>query len=343
MRILSERKRGLVRASLTVWFAIAGTELITPGCGGEDASPSEPGGEQTDTESAGGSSERDAGSAKADATVQPARDAGQPARDAGRGDAGAGAGTATRDSGANGPARDGATVKDEDDGADPTRRFSFFVTSQAGLEGLAGNAKGFGGDLRFGKANGLDGADEICRQLAESSMPDNGKTWRAFLSVTKGPDGAPVNAIDRIGEGPWYDRTGRLLAMNKAALMNTRPQGADPVIANDLPNEEGVPNHDPGTGTIDNHNTMTGSTGMGTLDTRGLTATCQDWTDASASGGKPHCGVTWPRGQLQHWISTLDEGGCAPGATPRGAEAGPSGSVGGYGGYGGFYCFALTP
>ena len=88
-------------------------------------------------------------------------------------------------------------------------RFSFFVTSW-----LSGSAAGFGGDLRFGKADGLSGGDEICRVIAESSLPGSGaKGWRAFLSVTKGADGKPVHAIDRVGEGPWYDRRGRLVAL----------------------------------------------------------------------------------------------------------------------------------
>ena len=222
-------------------------------------------------------------------------------------------------------------------------RFSFFVTSQAGLAKLAGNPNGFGGNLKLDKADGLSGADEICRRLAETTAPGNGKTWRAFLSVTKGPDGMPVHAIDRIGEGPWYDRLGRMFATNKAGLMSTRPQGADPLIVDDLPNEEGVPNHNPGTGIIDNHNVLTGSDTAGKLDAKGLMSTCQDWTSAVKEGGKPRCGVTWPRAQLTHWISTLNEGGCAPGSTPPGAEGGPQGTVGALGGYGGFYCFALTP
>ena len=38
-------------------------------------------------------------------------------------------------------------------------------------------------------------------------MPGAGqKPWRAFLSATAGEDGKQVNAIDRIGDGPWYDR-----------------------------------------------------------------------------------------------------------------------------------------
>jgi hypothetical protein len=229
-------------------------------------------------------------------------------------------------------------------GTSSAELFSFFMASQAGMTRLANNVKGFGGDLRFGQADGLSGADEICRQLAETSMPGNGKTWRAFLSVNQGPTGAPVNAIDRIGEGPWYDRLGRVFALNKAALLNERPEGADPLIANDLPNEDGVPNHNPGTGIIDNHNVLTGSDSDGTLGSNNLSDTCQNWTSSTSNGGRPRCGVSWPRANLIHWISTLNEGGCAPGTTPgNGAQSGPQGTVGALGGYGGIYCFALTP
>jgi hypothetical protein len=228
-------------------------------------------------------------------------------------------------------------------GAPSTELFSFFMTSQAGLVRLSENPDGFGGDLTFGQADGLSGADEICRQLAETSMPGNGKTWRAFLSVTEGPDGMPVDAIDRIGDGPWYDRLGRVVAMTREDILQDRPRGADPAIVDDLPNEDGVPNHDPGTGIIDNHNVLTGSTEQGTLDNQGLSATCQDWTSSESMGGRPRCGVSWPRASLLNWISVLNEGGCAPGATPPGANSGPSGTVGALGGYGGFYCFALTP
>src|SRR4051794_20945724 len=111
------------------------------------------------------------------------------------------------------------------------------------MQRLSGDQSGFGGDLRFGQADGLAGADEICRQIAEGSLPGSGKkTWHAFLSVTKDASGSPVNAIDRVGPGPWYDRLGRLIAMNPTDLAQTRPSGADPAILNDLPNEDGVPN-----------------------------------------------------------------------------------------------------
>ncbi|NLD99015.1 MAG: hypothetical protein GX640_04010, partial [Fibrobacter sp.] len=123
------------------------------------------------------------------------------------------------------------------------------MTSLKALRILSGNPKGFGGDLRFGKTGpgaGLLGADSICSCIAEMSMKGaRFKQWRAFLSVSKGPDGKQVNAIDRIGTGPWYDRLGRLLANNTSELLAQRPKNADPAIKNDLPNEDGIPNHQP--------------------------------------------------------------------------------------------------
>jgi hypothetical protein len=229
-----------------------------------------------------------------------------------------------------------------------TTKFSFFVPSQKVLEELSKSAKGFGGDLRFGETGpgaGLRGADKLCATIAERSLPGSSvKGWRAFLSVTADAKGKPVDAITRIGEGPWYDRVGRVFVPKKADLLNPRPMNGDATIQNDFPNESGIPNHDPGTGIIDNHNMLTGSSITGTMDSQGLTATCQDWTSSVSSGGRPRCGVSWPRGTfIVHWISVLNEGGCAPGTTPVGAESGPSGTVGALGGYGGFYCFALNP
>jgi hypothetical protein len=226
------------------------------------------------------------------------------------------------------------------------------VASQAGLQRLANNQNGFGGDLRFGKADGLSGADELCRQLAESSLPgSSSKTWRAFLSVKKGPTGAPVNAIDRVGNGPWYDRLGRTFAMNKAALLQPRPEGCDPAIVDDFPNENGVPNHAAdGVNQVNNHHMLTGSDESGKANT-GANDTCEDWTSAAVGGTAfamtgPAVGLAYPRGFMgdDSWIFNIREGGCAPGATPgNGAQLGPEGTVGASGGYGGFYCFALSP
>jgi hypothetical protein len=184
-----------------------------------------------------------------------------------------------------------------DASADGAPRFSFFVTSLAALQSLSGNPEGFGGDLRFGQPDGLSGADEICRQISLRSMPRNTKAWRAFLSVTQGPSGEPVHAIDRIGEGPWYDRLGRVVAMNTEDLVQTRPRGADPAIINDLPNEDGVPNQNPdGTGNVDNHHMLTGTNTGGRLYSSDWSSTCHDWTSSIGTDGRPHCGRSWPTG-----------------------------------------------
>jgi hypothetical protein len=274
--------------------------------------------------------------------------AGAPAPRAGTGVAQAGAGGAPQagQGGGTAGASGAPAAGSGGSGSTTDAHFSFFVTSLAGLQKLSKKQEGFGGDLRYGQPDGLSGADKICSELAESSMPGAGaKGWRAFLSATKGPDGMQVNAIDRVGAGPWYDRVGRVVAMTKAALANPRPQGADAMIMNDLPNEEGVPNRrpDPSQPAVNNHHFLTGSDAMGKL--YGATATCSDWTSTAQSAGRPRIGFSYPAGNRQHWISGQDEGGCGAGAVlvDMGGSDPSNPIVGSGGGYGGFYCFALKP
>jgi hypothetical protein len=222
------------------------------------------------------------------------------------------------------------------------------------MKTLSKNDQGFGGDLRFGETGdgaGLRGADKICTTIAETAMPGSSvKVWKAFLSTKAGgTGGAAVNAKDRVGQGPWYDRTGRLLAQNLTDLLQTRPKG-DAAIVNDLPNENGVPNHSDGAvgcsgnACPDNHDILTGTDTAGSLYAKGTNPTCDDWTSAVGSAGRPRCGHSWPRG-VQSWMSVLDEAGCAPGISL--VEMGPPNTsnptVGSGGGYGAIYCFALSP
>jgi hypothetical protein len=262
--------------------------------------------------------------------------------------------------------------------------FSFFVASRARMFALAeafnGSTKGWGGDLSYGTGDGLTGADKICTEIAEQSMPGNCRTWRAFLSTSK------VDAIDRVGTGPWYDRLNRTIANNLTELVETRPGGITvSSIRNNLPNEDGTPHHDEEVGCsdlnecADNHDVMTGSDSDGRLCTPttcpgfgfgggrgggGATTitdfTCEDWTlGTSKPGIAPRCGHTWPTGGFgmmpgggggeqvmeDDWISTLTESGCAPGYNLV-QDGGPmpdgNGSVGDGGGYGAIYCLALS-
>lgn len=239
----------------------------------------------------------------------------------------------------------------------PTEKFSFFVTSLGGMRELSKNEQGFGGDLRYGQATGLAGADKICTDLAEKSMPGAGaKGWRAFLSTAKGgSNDGPVHAKDRIGEGPWYDRNGRLVAMTLTALLNTRPMGADAAIINDLPNEEGVPNHqDTMPGADDNHDVVTGTNMQGMYDG---TPTCEDWTSTGGAAGTgggtmgggrggsrgPRIGHSWPAQSGMSWTTAHQAPGCAPSVSLVQMGGGSGTGIGNGGGYGGIYCFALKP
>jgi hypothetical protein len=75
---------------------------------------------------------------------------------------------------------------------------SFFVTSQTNKTGNLG---------------GLAGADGICTTLAMAAGQGN-KVWKAYLSTTT------EAAKDRIGQGPWFNAKGVLVAGNLAQLHN---------------------------------------------------------------------------------------------------------------------------
>jgi hypothetical protein len=255
--------------------------------------------------------------------------------------------------------------------------FSFFVASRARMfaaaEAFNGSTAGWGGDFRYGTADGLTGADKLCTEIAEQSLPGNCRTWRAFLSTSQ------VDAIDRVGSGPWYDRLNRTIANNLTELAETRPGGITvSAILHNLPNEDGTPHHNEEAGCTnlnqcaDNHDILTGSDTDGRVCTAETCAgigggmfpggggpgggttltdqTCENWTlGTSKPGIAPRCGHTWPtgggmQGGGDDWISHLTENGCAPGFNLV-QDGGPmpdgEGTVGDGGGYGGIYCLAL--
>lgn len=235
--------------------------------------------------------------------------------------------------------------------------FSFFVTSLSAMRSLSESPDGFGGDLRFGEEGedaGLRGADKICATIAETSMPGSpAKQWRAFLSTTT------VDARIRIGNGPWYDRMGRLIAQNLTDLLQDRPAGTDAVIHDDLPNELGAPNR---AGSAegendDNHDVVTASTASGEYDGSN---TCGDWTSTTAissdTGSEsglgslfgivmngPTVGHSWPAFSGTSWIGAHRAPGCSPSVSLLQTGPGFGTGIGNGGGYGGIYCFALSP
>lgn len=214
--------------------------------------------------------------------------------------------------------------------------FSFFYTSLAAMRTLSGNDDGFGGDLRFGEASGLAGADKICQTIAERVGSD-GASWRAFLSAVQGPDSKPVNAVDRIGSGPWFDHRGRLIAADLGSLIAERPNG-DIDAVSDLPDESGSGYMALGT----SYDVITGSNKLGLLKSDDPRNTCMDWTDRSLENVQLTAGHTWLAGGIANWIDAHPELSCRPGVKLDSSGVSDGTSIGAGGGWGGFYCFALA-
>ncbi|MBT5767534.1 MAG: hypothetical protein HOI58_11860 [Kordiimonadaceae bacterium] len=134
---------------------------------------------------------------------------------------------------------------------------SFFITSKG---------SGDGGNL-----GGLAGADMICKSLATAAGQGD-KDWKAYLS-TNGDGG--VNARDRIGQGPWYNAKGVMVAHdiddlhsdnNKLSKENSLSEMGMMINGRgDSPNQ---------------HDILTGSDLMGMM----CENTCSNWTSSAEDG-----------------------------------------------------------
>ncbi len=189
---------------------------------------------------------------------------------------------------------------------------TFFVTSVG-----VGN----GADL-----GGLDGADKHCQALAEAADA-KGKTWRAYLS-TQAKDGEPaVSAKDRIGEGPWHNAKGVVIAANLDSLhydnSNINYAGALNEYGNTI-NSGGMGN------SPNQHDILTGSNMDGTAISSDKDKTCSNWTNSGEGsaivGHHDRFRRTTPGSS---WNSVHPSRGCSQDALKSSGGAGL------------FYCFAI--
>lgn len=143
----------------------------------------------------------------------------------------------------------------------------FFVTS-VGI--------GEGGNL-----GGLEGADRHCQTLAAAANAGN-RTWRAYLSATAAGPQPPVHARDRIGNGPWYNARGALIAHNVADLHGDIHRDRNSINKEFALNEKGGTVN--GRGDQPNqHDILTGSDSHGrALLGSAANTTCNNWTSNAA-------------------------------------------------------------
>jgi hypothetical protein len=138
---------------------------------------------------------------------------------------------------------------------------TFFITS-------AGPGKG--GDL-----GGLAGADAHCQSLAQAAGA-GGKTWRAYLSSNAAQQGGPVNARDRIGNGPWQNAKGAVIATSVADLHSANNKIGRATALN----EKGEPIKMRGD-TPNMHDMLTGSDMEGRAFPGNMNLTCGNWSSST--------------------------------------------------------------
>ena len=146
---------------------------------------------------------------------------------------------------------------------EPKNPMTFFVTS---------TGTGQGANL-----GGLSGADALCEQRAASvGAAGPARTWRAYLSTS---GAGAVNARDRIGNGPWQNAKGVVVATsvadlhsanNKLSKDNSISEKGEVILGRgDKPNR---------------HDILTGSSADGRAMPGDLT--CSNWTSSGAGSAQ---------------------------------------------------------
>jgi len=191
----------------------------------------------------------------------------------------------------------------------PAANMGFFVTSA--------NPKG-------GNLGGLAGADAVCQSLAQAAGA-SGKTWHAYLSTST------VDAKSRIGNGPWYNFKGELIAQNVADLHTADKNKISAATA--LTEKGTAPNYLAGNPPAAvaqplQHDILTGTNEDGTKNAD----TCKDWTvgDASAKAMLGHADRLGRNPGVNSWNQSHASQGCGL------EQLAPTG------GAGLLYCFATN-
>jgi len=195
-------------------------------------------------------------------------------------------------------------------GGDTQNQMSFFITSEG---------PGDGANL-----GGLAGADEHCDQLAAAVGASAGRTWRAYLSAAEANGESAVNARDRIGQGPWYNANGVLVASDLEQLHSEASHAGKEVSLNErgeMVNGRGdTPNR---------HDILTGSNPDGTA-AGGMDTTCENWmSSGEGSAMVGHHDRVGGGERPNSWNSAHLSRGCG------------QADLQGTGGDGLFYCFAV--
>jgi len=197
----------------------------------------------------------------------------------------------------------------------PQQPMSFFITSAG---------PGNGGNL-----GGLAGADKHCQTLAAAAGAGN-RTWRAYMSAAAAGGQPAVYARERIGNGPWYNVKGQLIARDLADLHGDIERDRNSIRKPTALNEKGQ--EVKGVGDMPNeHDMLTGSDSHGRIPIGAAAVlTCNNWTsnadaDRALVGHHDRLG-----GGTASWNAAHMTAGCSQPALVK------------TGGAGLLYCFAAN-
>lgn len=188
-------------------------------------------------------------------------------------------------------------------------KMNFFITSQGSGDGA--------------NLGGLAGADQICEDLAYAQGA-GGLGWKAYLSAKAADGHAAVNARDRIGDGPWFNYNGELIANDVDELHSDEANLTKETILTEQGTVVNGRGDDP-----NQHDILTGSTLDGRVFPAAEHTVCDNWT--SNGEGSTRVGHHDRQGGGENptsWNSAHGSRGCSQ----ANLEA--------TGGFGLFYCFA---
>jgi hypothetical protein len=185
-----------------------------------------------------------------------------------------------------------------------------------------------------GNLGGLAGADQICQNAAQASGGLNfNHIWHAYLSQEQRGGTPRINARDRIGNGPWYNAKGLLVASSVADLHGDQQRDRNNIQRATALDARGNPI--PG----NEHDILTGSDSDGRAFTDGIDHTCNNWTSDAMTYPSPNLPADRARAMLGHmdrtggqntsWNAAHLSQGCSKQALIN------------TGGAGRLYCFAL--
>jgi len=195
---------------------------------------------------------------------------------------------------------------------------SFFVTSST----------------QSGNLGGLKGADQICSTLAKNVNAKK-QIWRAYLSTHKTQDSVQINARDRIGNGPWYNAKGTLIALNVADLHGDIERDSNLINQFTALTESGekIDGRIRPEGNNNEHDILTGSDSHGRAFPAGAmrfnNLSCNNWTYS----GSEQSAMVGHHDRLSSWNTSWNSSHATQGCSLDDLKL--------TGGVGRLYCFAI--